>query len=125
MMDVMILQAWNSRICIPLAETIARPRAWPETSSPDFSSSGRAGTLRREGLHFRIRRVDRRPSKLCLPVPLESFDLLDRAVRRLQLFCPNLLPEHGMASRGSPGETRRFWIWQPISQAVWNIYHRG
>ena len=56
---------------------------------------------------------------------LESFDLLDRAVRRLQLFCANLLPEHGTASRGSLGETRRFWIWQPISQAVWKIYHRG
>jgi len=56
---------------------------------------------------------------------LESFDLLDRAVRRLQLFFPNLLPEHGTASRGSLGETRRFWIWQPIPQAVWNIYHRG
>ncbi len=55
---------------------------------------------------------------------LESFDLLDRASAVCNCFA-RISREHGTVSRGSLGETRRFWIWQPISQAVWNIYHRG
>ena len=82
--------------------------------------SGRAGARR-----LADRGITSSTSSPSWSRPKRDRALLDRAVRRLQLLCANLLPERGTVSRGSLGETRRCWIWQPISQAVWNIYHRG